>query len=128
MADYYEKFKGSDAEVVSVSTDTRYVYKAWHEENDLVNEVQYPMLADPTGMMSRKFGTYNEESGLSFLCTFIIDPDGKVQSKMIYCEDIGRSAKEILRQLKAVKFVREHEGKMCPASWEPGEETLDKDH
>jgi peroxiredoxin (alkyl hydroperoxide reductase subunit C) len=38
--------------------------------------------------------------------------------------NIGRSAKELLRKLQAAVFVREHTEQVCPAGWEPGMETL----
>ena len=82
------------------------------------------MVADPTGKLCREFGTYIEEAGLSWRGTFIIDPDGILKAADIHDNNMGRSAKEILRRVQAAKFVREHKGEVCPASWEPGKKTL----
>jgi len=82
------------------------------------------MLADPAGKICRLFGTYIEDEGVSWRATFIIDPDGKVVHMEMHDLSIGRSAKEILRRLRASKYVREHPGQVCPASWEPGKDTL----
>ena len=82
------------------------------------------MLADPTGKVSREFGVYIEEEGLDLRGTFVIDPDGVLKTIEIHDNNIGRSAGELLRKLEAAKFVREHKGQVCPASWEPGSETL----
>ncbi|WP_461864114.1 hypothetical protein [Thermococcus sp.] len=38
---------------------------------------------------------------------------------------MGRSEKEILRRLRASKYVREHPGQVCPVSWELGKDTLE---
>lgn len=125
LAEYYEEFKKEGAEILSVSTDTAYVHKAWHDTSPAIKKIKYPMLADPAGKICRLFGTYIEDEGVSWRATFIIDPDGKVVHMEMHDLSIGRSAKEILRRLRASKYVREHPGQVCPASWEPGKETLE---
>ncbi|MAF13872.1 MAG: peroxiredoxin [Parcubacteria group bacterium] len=125
LAKHYEEFKKLDAEIISVSTDTVFVHKAWHDNSEAIKQVQYPMAADPTGKICRAFGTYIEDEGLSLRGSFIIDPDGYLKSSEIHDNSIGRSAKELLRTLQAAKFVKEHKGQVCPASWEPGEDTLE---
>ena len=123
-AEYYEDFKAAGAEIVSVSTDTAYVHKAWHDHSPAIKQIQYPMIADPNAKLCREFGTLIEEEGLSLRGTFIIDPEGILKAMEIHDNSIGRSAKEILRKLQASIFVRDHNGEVCPASWEPGKETL----
>ncbi len=127
LAEYYDKIKELGAEVLSVSTDTAYVHKAWHDTSKAISKVRYPMLADPSGKMCRAFGTYLEEEGLSLRATFIVDPDGILKAMDIHDNSIGRSAKEIIRKLQASIYVSQHEGEVCPASWEPGKETLKAD-
>ena len=124
LAKMHPEFKKAGAEIVSVSVDTHYVHFAWHESSPAVGKVRYPMIADPTRKICNAFGTLIEESGLSRRATFIVDPDGIVKSMHLHDNTIGRSAKEILRQVKAASYVREHPGEVCPASWEPGDETL----
>lgn len=123
-AQYYDEFKKAGAEIISVSTDTVYVHKAWHDVSPAIKKIKFPMAADPTGKLCREFGTYIEEAGLSLRGTLIIDPDGVLKASDIHDNSIGRSAKEILRKVQAAKFVREHKGEVCPASWEPGKKTL----
>jgi len=126
-ADYYEEFKSLDAEILSVSTDTPFVHKAWHDTSPAIKNIEYPMLADPAGKLCKKFGTYIEEEGISLRGTFIVDPDGVLQAYEMHANNIGRSAKELLRKLQAAKFVREADGEVCPANWEPGKKTLKPD-
>lgn len=123
-ADNYKEFQKLGAEILSISTDTVFAHKAWHDQSPAIKKVQFPMLADPTGNVCRQFGTYIDEEGLSLRGTFIIDPDGILKSMDIHDNSIGRSAKEIMRKLQAAKFVSEHNGQVCPASWTPGEKTL----
>ena len=123
-AKLYPKFQKAGAEIISVSTDTAFVHKAWHDESDAIKTVQYPMGADPTGNISRLFGTYIEEEGLALRGTFIIDPDGVLKTVEMHDLGIGRSAVEALRKLEAAKFVREHGDQVCPAAWTPGADTL----
>jgi peroxiredoxin (alkyl hydroperoxide reductase subunit C) len=122
-ADYYEQFQKEDAEIISVSTDTVFVHKAWHDNSPAIKKITYPMAADPTGKVCKYFGTYIESEGLSLRGTFIIDPDGKLIAMDVHSNDIGRSTEEILRKLQAAKFTREN-GEVCPASWKPGGKTL----
>ncbi len=125
MAELYEKFKEEDAEIVSVSTDTVYVHKAWHEDSEAIKKVKFPMAADPTHELSDAFGVLIPEEGVALRGTFLIDPEGKITHVEINDNSIGRNAKELLRKLQAAKFVREHNGKVCPASWTPGDDTLE---
>jgi peroxiredoxin (alkyl hydroperoxide reductase subunit C) len=123
-AKHYDEIKGLGGDVVSISTDTEFVHKAWHDVSTTIQKIKFPMAADPTGNISREFGVYLEEEGLALRGTFIIDPDGVLKTIEVHDNNIGRSASELVRKLQAAKFVREHKGQVCPGSWEPGEETL----
>jgi len=120
----YGEFQKLGAEVISVSTDKVFSHKAWHDTSPAISKVEYPMLADPTGAISKLFDVYIEESGEALRGTFIIDPDGILKTIEVHNNDIGRSAGETLRKLQAGIFVREHGGNVCPANWEPGKDTL----
>lgn len=126
-ADNYKEFQKLGAEILSISKDTVFVHKAWHNESKAIKKIEYPMLADPTGKICKQFGTYIEDEGLSVRATFIINPKGELIAMDIHSNDIGRSTPEILRKLKAAKFVAEHSKMVCPASWEPGAKTLKPD-
>jgi NADH-dependent peroxiredoxin subunit C len=123
-ADFYKDFKKINAEILSISTDTQFVHKAWHDNSPLISKIDYPMLADPTGKICNQFGTYLENEGLSLRATFIISPEGILKSADIHDNSIGRSTAEILRKLQAAIYVSEHKGEVCPASWKPGKSTL----
>lgn len=123
-ADLYDEFKKQGAEVMSVSTDTVFTHKAWHDNSPSIKKIQYPMIADPTGRLCRMFGTYLENDGLSLRASVIINPHGVIKSYELHDNSIGRNTTEILRKLQAAKFVEEHNGQVCPASWQPGKDTL----
>lgn len=123
-ATHYGEFQKIGAEIVSVSTDKVETHKAWHDVSPAIGKVTYPMMADPTGAISREFGVYDAAEGTALRGTFIIDPNGVLKAMEINNNDIGRSTKELLRKLKAAIFVSKNPGKVCPASWEPGRETL----
>jgi peroxiredoxin (alkyl hydroperoxide reductase subunit C) len=124
LAHLHAEFKKEGAEILSVSTDTVYVHKAWHDHSHAIKQIKYPMAADPTGKLSRLFGTYIEEEGLALRGTFIIDPKGVLKAIEINDNSIGRKASETLRKLRAAKYVSKNPGNVCPASWEPGDDTL----
>ncbi|MFW0862191.1 MAG: peroxiredoxin [Candidatus Komeilibacteria bacterium] len=124
MANHYDEFKKAGAEVISFSTDTVIVHKAWHDHSEAIAKVKYPMAADPTGAICKSLGTYIEEEGVSLRGTFIVDPDGVIQVYEVHNDGIGRNATELLRKLQAAAFVREHGDQVCPANWKPGDATL----
>jgi peroxiredoxin len=124
MADKYAEFQKLGVEIYSVSTDTHFVHKAWHDASDTIKKIKYVMLADPTGSLTRTFGVHIEEEGLAYRGTFLIDPEGKVKIAEIHDNGIGRNADELLRKVQAAQFVASHPGEVCPAKWKPGEGTL----
>ena len=124
LADNYEKFKEAGCEVYSVSTDTHFVHKAWADASDTIAKIQYPMLADPTGRLARDFEVMIEEEGLALRGSFVINPEGEIKAYEIHDLGIGRSADVLLRKVQAAQFVAEHGDQVCPAKWQPGEETL----
>lgn len=124
VADHYAELKKMGVEVFSVSTDTHFVHKAWHDASDTIGKIEYYMLGDPTGTITRNFENMREAEGLADRGTFIVDPDGVIQAVEITAEGIGRNAAELVRKVKAAQYVRSHPGEVCPAKWEEGEKTL----
>ena len=124
IADRYKELQKLNVEILSISTDTAFVHKAWHDNSETIKKIKFPMIADPTGKICKSYGTYIKEEGLSLRGTFLIDPDGVLKAFEIHDNSIGRSSKELIRKIKAAQFVKEHDGEVCPANWEPGEETL----
>ena len=124
LADQYESLKGMNVEILSVSTDTAFVHKAWHDNSVTINKIKFPMVADPTGQICRDYGTYIEGEGLSLRGTFIIDPEGILRTSEIHDNSVGRNIEELIRKLQAAKFVNEHGEQVCPVNWEPVKETL----
>jgi peroxiredoxin (alkyl hydroperoxide reductase subunit C) len=124
VAEKYEELQKMGVEVISVSTDTHFTHKAWHDTSDSIKKIKYPMLADPTGAISRAFGVYIEEEGLAHRGTFLVDPDGKIKLAEINDGGIGRNADELLRKVQAAQFVRNNPNQVCPARWKPGAQTL----
>ncbi len=124
LADNYAEFQSMGVEIYSVSTDTHFTHKAWHDSSETIGKIQYPMIGDPTGTITRNFGVMIEEAGLADRGTFVIDPEGKIQIIEINAGGIGRDASELLRKVKAAQYVASHPGEVCPAKWKEGEATL----
>ncbi|EAQ63417.1 alkyl hydroperoxide reductase C22 protein [Marinomonas sp. MED121] len=124
IADNYAEFEKRGVEVYSVSTDTHFTHKAWHDSSDTIGKIQYTMIGDPTGAITRNFQVMREEQGLADRGTFLVDPNGIIQSMEITAEGIGRDAQDLLRKVKAAQYVAAHPGEVCPAKWKEGEETL----
>lgn len=124
MADKYEQLQAMGVEIYPVSTDSHFVHKAWHDASDTIRKIKYPMLADPTGLLSRAFGVMIEEDGMAYRGTFLVNPEGKIKIAEIHDNGIGRNADELLRKVEAAQFVAAHPNEVCPAKWKKGEATL----
>jgi len=124
MADKYAEFQKLGIEVYSVSTDTHFTHKAWHDASETIKKIKYPMLADPTGLLTRAFGVHIEDEGLAYRGTFVVNPEGLIKIAEIHDNGIGRNADELLRKIQAAQFVASHPNEVCPAKWRPGAETL----
>jgi len=124
LADNYAKLQEMGVEVYSVSTDTHFTHKAWHDASDTIKKIKYPMLGDPTGTISRNFDVMIETEGLALRGTFVVNPEGEIKVAEIHDLGIGRDAKELVRKVQAAQYVASHPGEVCPAKWTPGEETL----
>jgi len=124
LADKYPQLKEMGVEVYSVSTDTHFTHKAWHDASDTIKKINYVMLADPTHLLSRAFGVHIEEEGLSYRGTFVVNPEGVIKIAEIHDNGIGRNAEELVRKVQAAQFVASHPNEVCPAKWKPGAATL----
>jgi peroxiredoxin (alkyl hydroperoxide reductase subunit C) len=124
LADHYEELKSIDVEVYSVSTDTHFVHKAWYDASETIRKIKFPMLGDPTGKITRGFDVMIEEEGLALRGTFVVNPEGEIKVAEIHDLGIGRDASELVRKVKAAQYVANNDGEVCPAKWQPGEETL----
>ncbi|TDF35062.1 peroxiredoxin [Alteromonadaceae bacterium M269] len=124
LADHYAQLQEMGVEVYSVSTDTHFTHKAWHDTSDTISKIQFPMIGDPTGRITRNFGVMIEEDGLALRGTFVVNPEGEIKVAEIHDLGIGRSASELVRKVQAAQYVAGHDGEVCPAAWQPGEETL----
>ena len=94
MAEKYDQFQAMGVEIYSVSTDSHFVHKAWHDASENIRKIKYPMLADPTGELAKFFGVRLKEKGQALRGTFIINPDGKIKAYEVHDLGIGRNAEE----------------------------------
>ena len=124
MADFYAEFQKMGVEIYAVSTDTHFTHKAWHDTSETIRKIQFPMVGDPTGAITRNFGVMIEEEGLALRGTFVINPEGVIKVCEIHDLGIGRDAKELLRKVQAAQYIAAHPGEVCPAKWTPGAATL----
>ncbi len=124
MANHYEELQGLGVEVYAVSTDTHFSHAAWHGSSAAIGKINYPMLGDATHTISRGFDVLIEEAGQALRGTFLANPEGIVKVAEVHDLGIGRSAKDMVRKVKAAQYVANHDGEVCPAAWEEGEATL----
>lgn len=124
LAGIYPTLQSLNVEVYSVSTDTHFSHKAWHDTSPAISKINYYMLGDQSGQITHNFDVMRPGVGLADRATFLVDPEGVIQFMEITSEGVGRNATELLRKVKAAQYVAAHPGEVCPAKWEEGEETL----
>lgn len=124
LQDQYATLKSLGVEVYSVSTDTHFTHKAWHDSSETIGKITYIMIGDPSHTISRNFDVLIEADGLADRGTFIIDPDGVIQTVEINAGGIGRDASTLVNKIKAAQYVRNNPGEVCPAKWQEGGATL----
>jgi len=126
VAALYDEFKSLDVEVLSLSTDSRFVHQIWQREelSKMVDGgVPFPMLSDGGGKIGSIYGVYDEAAGVDIRGRFIIDPDFVIRAMEVLTPEVGRNPAELLRQVKAFQHVA-RTGEVTPSGWEPGDTTL----
>jgi peroxiredoxin (alkyl hydroperoxide reductase subunit C) len=124
LADHHAEFQKMGVEVYGVSTDSHFAHKAWHDTSEAIKKVQYALIGDPTGLLSRNFEVMVEEDGMALRGTFVINPEGQIKVMEVHDNGIGRDASELMRKVKAAQYVAAHPGEVCPAKWTEGAATL----
>ncbi|MCB1195503.1 peroxiredoxin [bacterium] len=120
-----DDFKKLNAELVSVSIDSKYTHLAWKNtplSQGGVGDVEYPMLSDITKGISTDYGVLLD-SGVALRGLFVIDPLQRIRHITINDLPIGRNVEEVKRVIKALQYYEEH-GEVCPANWNPGDGTM----
>src|SRR5699024_913527 len=117
LQEQYATLKDLGVEVFSVSTDSHFVHKAWHDHSDAISKLEYTMIGDPSQTITRNFDVMDEDNGeangFAQRGTFIIDPDGVVQAAEINADGIGRDASALIDKVKAAQYVRKNPGEVC---------------
>jgi len=124
LANKQEEFKNMGIEIYSISTDSHFVHKAWHDHSECIQKINFPMLSDPSGAFCRALGVMIEDKGIADRATFVVSPEGKIKIAEMHDDKIGRNADELMRKVKAAIFVSKHPGEVCPAKWQEGDPTL----
>ena len=107
-----------------ISTDTHFAHKAWHDTSDAIKKVNYALIGDPTGAITRNFDVMIEEEGLALRGTFVINPEGRSSRARSTTTASAATPSELLRKVKAAQYVAKNPGQVCPAKWNEGAATL----
>ena len=97
IRDNFSKFESSDAELLAISVDSKYVQKVFAEHEGY----KFSVLADfwPHGQVAKDYGVFLEEHGISNRATFVIDKDGVLVAKFVTAPGQARSLDEYDRAL-----------------------------
>ncbi len=72
----YGEFKKHNVEIIGISRDSLYAHKAWSKE---LGGVDFPLLADVTNEVAKKYGVYMPDKGINGRAIFVIDKNGVIQ-------------------------------------------------
>ena len=107
-------------EVYGISPDNEYCKWNWKceqgDHSDLYGTI-HPLLADCNNVLAEELGIVNEDEGVPYRATYIVDPEGVIQHLSINALNTGRNANEILRTLQALKA-----GGLTGCEWNPGDD------
>jgi len=106
-----------DADVIGVSGDNEFCKLAWKKQNLDITNIQHVLCADSGLKLGNKLGIVDEDNGVHYRATYIIDPEGIVQHVSVNALDTGRNANEILRTLQALQS-----GGLTGCSWQAGDD------
>jgi len=104
-------------EVYGISGDNEFCKLAWKKDHEELGKIKHTLLADCGLTLSSDLGIVNEEGGVCYRATYIIDPEGFVAHVSVNRDDTGRNANEVLRTLQALKA-----GGLTGCEWQPGDE------
>jgi alkyl hydroperoxide reductase subunit AhpC len=106
-----------EANVIGISGDNEFCKLAWKQDNELIGNIKHSLAADCGLGLAHKLGIVNEEEGVCYRATYIIDKDDIVQHVSVNSLDTGRNANEVLRTLEAIKA-----GGLTGCEWIPGDD------
>ncbi|MBV9883651.1 MAG: peroxiredoxin [Sphingomonadaceae bacterium] len=114
-----QDFADRDAVLIGASTDTAHVHFAWRRSDPRLAEADFPWIADSKKALSGALGILDEDEGVAYRATFIVDPDNVIQHVTVNGLNVGRNPAETLRVLDALQT-----DELCPCNWSAGEEVL----
>lgn len=127
MADEKSKFDELWVEVLATSTDTVFSHRAWVKHERLMANFPYKMLADHSTDIADLYNILDNESGIAWRWTFIVDPDWVLRWIEVTSGPLWRNSEELIRKVKALQFMRENPTQACPAKWVVWDKTLTPD-
>jgi alkyl hydroperoxide reductase subunit AhpC len=115
--DLVHDFEDDSVAVIGVSTDSYFSHKNWFaDRKTFPKEITHPVLADTNHAVSRAFGVLNEDQGVAYRATVVVDDRGIIRSVAVNDLSVGRSPREVLRTVQALQS-----GGLCGADWRKGE-------
>jgi len=127
VASKHDEFQALGVDVLSLSIDSVFTHKIWLEQelSKMVKGggIPFAMLSDERGQIGIDYGIFNESEGVNLRATFLVDPEGVIQSMEVLPLAVGRNIDELIRQIRALQYVRAT-GELTPCAWQPAQAGL----
>ncbi|MCL4106294.1 UNVERIFIED_CONTAM: hypothetical protein GTU68_061136 [Idotea baltica] len=115
----YQAFASRKVRILGASTDTHYMHLGWRRATPALQNLKFPLLADPEAVLAKELGILDHKEGITYRATFIIDPSGTVRWISVYDMHIGRNTDEVIRVVDALQLEE-----ICPCNWQKGDATI----
>ncbi|MFB6075879.1 MAG: peroxiredoxin [Candidatus Aenigmatarchaeota archaeon] len=119
----YDQFRDLNTELIGLSIDQVHSHLKWAEwiEDNLDEEIEFPIIADGRGKVSEKLGLLHHTGGTATVrAVFIVDPESTIRAILYYPAELGRNMDEFLRMIKGFQKA-DKEGVAIPANWPENE-------
>jgi peroxiredoxin (alkyl hydroperoxide reductase subunit C) len=124
----YEEFQDLNTELIGLSIDQVFSHIKWLDwiEDNLGEEIQFPVIADDRGKVAEKLGLVHPGKGTNTVrAVYIVDPNGKIRAILYYPQELGRNMDEIIRMVKGLQTSDDNKVAI-PANWPKNELVKDR--
>ena len=125
LADNYAEFQRLGVEIYSVSTDTHFTHKAWHDTSDTIGKIEYPMIGDPTGDDRPQLRRAARGPGPRRPRHVRDRPRRRDPARRDHAPRASAATRSsCCARSRPRSTSRAHPNEVCPAKWEEGDDTL----
>ena len=106
-------FEKAGSALLGASVDSVYVHRAWVDHG--LGKMRFPLIGDINKALAAGLGVLDPQ-GVALRATFIVNPEGIIESSFANALNVGRNPHETLRLVRAFQT-----GELTACEWQPGQ-------